>query len=172
MTFEINRECCRHASAVADRALGLAIRTAALADEIDTLHSSIRAARDEPVRRAGFRCDTAAGWIRQASTGLGETADHLERIAAAMKPGACAVRWGVCPEHGNTLVGTAGKTWCRIIGCGRTWSYDRLGLPCFEPARWQVADKQGTVSVMCDGHALDARERLEGARVELREEFA
>jgi hypothetical protein len=172
MTFEINRDCYRHASAVADRALSLAVRAAALADEIDTLHSSIRSARDEPVRRAGFRCDTAAGLMRQASSELGETADHLEHIADAMKPGACAVQWGVCPQHGNTLVSTAGKTWCRVIGCGQTWSYDRVGLPCIEPARWQVTDKQGAVCVMCDGHALDAREHLEGARVELREEFA
>jgi hypothetical protein len=172
MTFEINRECFQHAAAAADRALGLAVRAAALADEIDALHGGIRATRDDSVRRAGFRCDTAAGWMRQASGELGETADHLERVAAATKSGACGAPWGVCPEHGNTLVGAGSTTWCQVIGCGRTWGHDRLGLPCIEPARWQVTDKHGAASVMCDGHALDARERLEGARVELREEFA
>jgi hypothetical protein len=89
-----------------------------------------------------------------------------------MKPGACTIPWGVCPEHGNTLVGTGGKTWCRVIGCGRTWGYDRVGLPCIEAARWMVTDQHGDAIVMCDGHALDARKRLEGTRVELREEFA
>jgi hypothetical protein len=89
-----------------------------------------------------------------------------------MKPGACAILWGVCPEHGNTLTSSGHKTWCRAAACGRTSSYDRLGLPCIEPARWAVTDKYGSRSVMCDGHALDARKRLEGARAELREEFA
>jgi hypothetical protein len=79
---------------------------------------------------------------------------------------------GVCPKHGNTLISTGGKTCCRVIECGRTWSYDRVGLPCIEPAQWRVTDKHGDALVTCDGHALDARKRLEGARVELREELA
>jgi hypothetical protein len=40
-----------------------------------------------------------------------------------------------------------------------------------EPARWRLTDKHGEVAVMCDGHALDARKRLEGARAEPREEL-
>jgi hypothetical protein len=71
MALKIN-ETSRCASVTAARALSLAVRAAALADEIDALHRDIRAARDEPVRRAGFRCDTAIGWMRQASTELGE----------------------------------------------------------------------------------------------------
>jgi hypothetical protein len=162
----------RYASAVAGRALRLAVRAEALADDIDALHRNIRGAGDEPVRRAGFLCDAAIGWMRQASTELQDTADHLDRIAAALKPGACPIPWGVCPEHGNTLTCTGPKTWCRIIGCGRTWDFDRIGLPCIEPARWTVTDKHGQASLMCDGHALDARKRLEGARVALQEEIA
>ena len=73
----------------------------ALADEIDALHRDIRA-RNEPVRWADFRCDTASSWMRRVSTGLHDAAGHVGRIAAAMKPGTCAVRWGGCPEHGNT----------------------------------------------------------------------
>jgi hypothetical protein len=171
MAIMIN-DSARYAAAVASRALGLAVRIEALADEIDVLHGDIRAARDEPVRGAGFRCDTDVGWMRQASAELQHTADHLERVADAMKPGACAVRWGVCPEHGNTLTSSGGKTWCRAVACDRRWSYDRMSLPCAEPARWEVTDKYGSRSVMCDGHALDASECLEGAQVELREEFA
>jgi hypothetical protein len=41
MTFEIN-DCYRYASAAAGRALSLAVRAAALADEIDALHRDIR----------------------------------------------------------------------------------------------------------------------------------
>jgi hypothetical protein len=165
-------DSCRYASDAAVRALSLAVRAEALSDEIDALRHDVRAARDEAVRRAGFRCDTAVGLMRQASAELQDTADHLDRIAAARKPGACAASWGICPEHGNTLTSTGRKTWCRVIGCGRTWHYDRIGLPCIEPARWTVTDKHRHASVMCDSHTLDARERLEGARVELWEEFA
>jgi hypothetical protein len=170
MTIKIN-DTSGYAPTTASRALSLAVRAEALADEIDVLHHEIRAARDEPVRRAGFRCDTAIGWMRQASAELQGTADHLDRVAAGMKPGVCAVPRGVCPEHGNTLTCTGGKTWCRAVACGRTWGYDRVGLPCVESARWQVTDKYGGRSLMCDGHALDARKRLEGAQVELREVF-
>lgn len=51
---------------VADRALGLArpVRAAALADKVDTLYYPVCAAGDEPVRRAGFRCDSAVGLVR------------------------------------------------------------------------------------------------------------
>jgi hypothetical protein len=35
-----------------------------------------------------------------------------------------------------------------------------------------LTDPHGEACVMCDGHALEARKCLEGARVELREEFA
>jgi hypothetical protein len=171
MTILID-DSSRYASAAAGRALSLAVRALALADEIDALHRDIRAACDEPVRRACFRCDTAVGSMRQASAELQETADHLDLIADAMKPGACPVPWGVCPEHGNTLTSTGRKTWCRAVGCSRTWGYDRVGLPYIEPAWWTVTDQHGNASAMCDGHALDARQRLEDARVELREEFA
>jgi hypothetical protein len=171
MTIMIN-DSARYAEAVAGRSLSLAVRIEALADEIDALHGDIRAARDEPVRRAGFRCDTAIGWLRQTSAELQEAADQLDLVANAMKPGACAVPWGICPEHGNTLTSSGRKTWCRVPECGRTWNYDRVGLPCIEPARWAVTDRYGVRSVMCDSHALDAGKRLESARVELREELA
>lgn len=38
---------------------------------------------------------------------------------------ACLIPWGVWPELGNTLTTTGGRTWCRAIGCGRRWNYDR-----------------------------------------------
>jgi hypothetical protein len=70
----------------------------------------------------------------------------------------------VCREHGNTLTSTDGRSWCRDASCAQTWSYDRTGLPCTEPARWTVTDQHGNTMVTCDGHALDAAQRLSGAR--------
>jgi hypothetical protein len=91
MTIMIN-DSSRYTAAAASRALSFAIRAAALADEIHALHHGIRAAGDEPVRRSGFCCETASGWMRQAGTELQDTVGHVGRIAAAMKPGACAVQ--------------------------------------------------------------------------------
>jgi hypothetical protein len=150
---------------LAGRARDLASRADALAAEIGALHREIRAAVREPVRRAGFRCDTAAGSVRQATGELRDTAADLDRISAASAPSTCSIPWGVCPEHGNTLVSTAGKTWCREWECQRRWDYDRAALPCPEPARWTITDQSGGTSVMCDGHAFDATRHLEGARV-------
>jgi hypothetical protein len=82
MAIMIN-DSSRYAAAAAGRALSLAIGAEVLADEIDALHRDIRAASDETVRWADFRCDTASGWVRQAGTGLQDTAGHLGRIAPA-----------------------------------------------------------------------------------------
>jgi hypothetical protein len=80
MTLKIN-DSSRCAAAIAARAIGLAVRAAALADEIGALCRDIRTARNDPVRRAGFRCGTTLGRVRQASKELADTADHLDRIA-------------------------------------------------------------------------------------------
>jgi hypothetical protein len=152
---------------IADRARDLASRADALAAEIAALHHDIWAAEREPVRSAGFRCDTAAASVRQAAGELRDTAARLDRISAASAPGTCSIPWGVCPEHGNTLVSTAGRTWCRELGCQRRWDYDRVALPCAEPARWTITDQCGGTSVMCAGHALDATRFIQGAHVAL-----
>jgi hypothetical protein len=47
-----------------------------------------------------------------ASSGreLRDSAANLDCIAAATAPGTCGVPWGVCPEHGNTLTTSGGRT--------------------------------------------------------------
>ncbi len=145
------------------RTRGLAAQADALAAEIDALHQDIRTA-DEVVHRAAFRCATAIGSVRHAARELGDTAADLDRIAAAAVAGTCSVPWGACPEHGNTLVSSGGRTWCRDASCSRTWDYDRGSLPCTEPARWTVTDQDGGTAMMCDGHTLAARVSLDGAR--------
>ena len=77
----------------------------------------------------------------------------------------CGADWGVCPDHGNTLTSSAGRTWCREPGCGRTWSYDRVNLHCEEPAAFNVHDAEGGSGPLCAGHALDAQARIVGVTV-------
>jgi hypothetical protein len=157
--IELPADLAAHGQELADRA-------EALAREIAVLHQRIRAADDESVRRAGFRCLTTVDWLRQVADELRDASADLYRIrAATTAPGTCSVPWGACPDHGNTLISTGGMAWCRDLGCQRQWNYDRVALPCAEPARWTITDQCGGTGVMCNGHALDATSRIEGARV-------
>ncbi|UBU16259.1 hypothetical protein [Nonomuraea gerenzanensis] len=99
----------------------------------------------------------AAGWLARAAEDLQRAAAELARLQVPP----CGLPWGVCLEHGNTLSSRAGVSECRV--CHRTWSYDRLGRPCEEPATWKVIDRAGTVTRMCDGHVLGARAAAQGA---------
>lgn len=149
----------------ASQARRLATRAEALAAEIDTLHREMKAAGDDPVRLAGFRYDTASGSVRQSAGELRDTAADLERIANAAAPGTCSVQWGACPDHGNTLTSSGGRTWCHHATCERMWDYDRVGLPCAEPARWRMIDRHGDVALVCQGHAVALRASLDHLRL-------
>lgn len=140
----------------------IAARALALGAELDAVLARLHAAADEPTRRSGFRLLDAAGWARHVGDELDATAGDLARVRGRSD---CGADWGVCPEHGNTLRGSSGKTWCTASGCGRRWKYDRAGLPCTEPVEYLVTDAEGGSGPMCAGHALDARERLIGAVV-------
>jgi hypothetical protein len=85
MANKIN-ESASLAVCLADRARDLASRADALGAETAALHRDIRAAEREPVR-SGFRCDTVAGFIRQAAGELRDTAAHPAR---ARSHGMCA----------------------------------------------------------------------------------
>ncbi|MBB3724566.1 hypothetical protein [Nonomuraea dietziae] len=120
---------------------------------ITALHEELRQG-DDAVRRTGFRLNDAAGWARKIAQDLQETASDMARIAARPDD-SCAVPWGVCPEHGNTLTSTGGTTRCRT--CGRTWGYNRDNAPCAEPATHRLTDADGVEALICDGHAIDVR---------------
>lgn len=105
----------------------LAAKAQALAAGIAARDQDIRTA-DEAVRRAGFRCCTAIGSVRQAARDLRGTAADLDRIATAAVPGTCCVPRGAHQEHGNTLISNGGRTWCRDAACRRKWNYGRGGL--------------------------------------------
>jgi hypothetical protein len=146
-------------------ACDIAGRAEALTAEIRSLYLDVQAIESEPVSRVRTRYNAVADYVRQAAAALLETAADLERITTT--PRRCRVAWGVCPEHGNTLTTSGGKSWCRTVDCGRTWDYDRVSVPCFEPAGWTVADQSGGSSVMCHGHVYDAVKRIDGVRIAL-----
>ncbi len=85
--------------------------------------------------------------------------------ALAADPTRCAAEWGACPEHGNTLSSSGGRTRCTHSDCGRTWPGSRLTSHCAEPAAVIVADAAGAETRLCAGHWTDARLRLIGARL-------
>lgn len=130
-----------------------------LAGRIAAAEAALCADGDEHRRQAGFRLADAAGECRRVAAELHATAGDLAWIAA-VPAAACGLAWGVCPEHGNTLVSSGGQTWCRTAGCGRRWGYDRLGGPCPEPVTHAVTDADGVTSPVCDGHAVAARDLL------------
>ncbi|MEU4332421.1 hypothetical protein [Nonomuraea dietziae] len=55
---------------------------------------------------------------------------------------------------------------CVVPWCGRTWGYNRDNDPCAEPATHRPTDVDRAEALICDGHAIDARNRLIGGRVE------
>lgn len=132
-----------------------------LAATVRDLQTRLRAA-DDPTRQAGFRLDVAVGYCDAVAAALTATAESVARVRGRSN---CAADWGVCPEHGNSLRSAGGRTWCAAGGCGRSWSYDRGGLPCTEPASSLVTDAEGGTTTLCAGHTLDARTRLIGATV-------
>jgi hypothetical protein len=135
----------------------LAERAQELARAIEAAGARLRAEVDT-TSRAGWRLDEAAGAALGVARALAAAASDL-----SLGPGGsiCPVTWGVCPDHGQTLTGTAGRSWCRQPGCGRSWHYDRASLPCTEPVAFELRnprDGDGGGALMCKGHAIAALE--------------
>ncbi|MFB8046286.1 hypothetical protein ACFC8F_33880, partial [Streptomyces hydrogenans] len=129
------------------------------------VHARLGLSDNEDIRRTKFRLEDAAGLVRDVRKDLDETAGDLARVRAVRDGSVCAVPWGVCPDHGNTLRGSGGRSWCTELGCTRTWTYDRTGSPCGEPLSARVTDAFGGSFLACQGHAMDAEKRLDGAVV-------
>lgn len=143
----------------------LAARAAQLVDAIEAARAGL--AGDNHTRQTGYRLADAAGWARQVGADLAATADDLARLRSR-GPGTCPAEWGCCPDHGGTLRGSGGRSWCTHPGCGRTWEYDRDGQPCTEPAAYEVrgvGDDPDGWGLLCAGHTRTAREQVEGVEV-------
>ncbi len=96
-----------------------------------------------------------------------QTAEDLARNRTrdgALSRPTCKAEWEACPEHGAILTSTRGSSTCRV--CGRSWDWDRLGLPCTEPEAFRVQDREGKDMLLCARHAIAAREQMEGATVQ------
>jgi hypothetical protein len=126
--------------------------------QITALAAQIRVSGGAAPRTHTRAClDTAAGYLTQAGQEIAEALADLHRVAA-VPPDACRIEWGVCPQHGDTLTASGGRTWCRARGCARTWEYNHLGTPCAEPTTYTVTDAAGSPPLrVCHGHALAAR---------------
>jgi hypothetical protein len=144
-----------------DRFRRLARAALSLAGEIRSAHADLRGSHHDFIGRA-FRLGDAAGQAEGIANALEDTASDLDRYLSRPS-GACEIPWGVCPEHGNTLVSTGRGATCQV--CSRTWDYGRVAMPCEEPARWHLSDAHGESRRVCDGHATDARARLDHARL-------
>ncbi|MGA5822149.1 hypothetical protein ACPC54_30320 [Kitasatospora sp. NPDC094028] len=142
----------------------LRARTEALAREIAAVQARL-AALDEPARSTSYPLGRAQERLREAAAELGEGADELARARTARDPRLCKAHWGACPDCGNTLASSGGRAWCR--SCPRTWDYDRLGTACIDVATHEVStpNSPGETILLCQAHARDAAERLDGAVV-------
>ncbi|AEV87067.1 hypothetical protein ACWT_6050 [Actinoplanes sp. SE50] len=135
----------------------LAARAEQLGADIEEALSRLTAAGDEAVHRSGIRLHYATKWARRAGAGLHAAAGEVARIRGRS---ACPHDTGVCPDHGATLRGADGVSWCGHQGCGRRWSYSRQSLPCTEPVMFLVGTPDGAEQPTCVGHARAARLQL------------
>lgn len=153
----------------ADKLRDLAAAAEGFASAVQSAHESLLTTSGSngdrnPIRAHAFRLPDVAEQMRQAAEDLRATVNDSDRISA-IPAEACRLPWGVCPEHGASLVSSGGRTQCRT--CRRSWNYDRLAMPCRETVRWLLADQSGTTRHVCDGHATAARRQLVGARLSL-----
>ena len=134
----------------------LAARANQLATDITAAQAELRRAADRPTQGIGWRLDEAAGEVRAAAGEITDTATDLQTLQD--RDGSmCPVEWGCCPNHGGTLAGSGGKSWCTTPGCWNTWDHDRLGMPCTEPATMEAKGDEETIwGRVCVGHAITA----------------
>ncbi len=140
----------------------LARRAGRLAADLDAAGQEM-ATLGGDTRQVGYRLDAAGAAIRAAIDDLQAAGAALARMRRAAAPGRCGLPWGVCPEHGATLVSTGGQTGC--TRCARSWDYDHLCAPCTESVTHLLADAHGGTLRLCTGHAHAARTTVVGGSI-------
>jgi hypothetical protein len=140
----------------------IAVAAMALSDGVQAATQGL----PESVESRRFRreLDDAAGAFRAVASELETTAGDLVRLAAA-EGESCGVTWGICPDHGITLIEVGDVVTCRVLGCGaeQTGPVER----CPQPAAYRVVDASGPALQTCTGHAIACRMQLEGAVITL-----
>jgi hypothetical protein len=144
---------------------GLAAQAETLARRLEEIRIQLMRARTDGDPPSLTQLHHATAQAHLIAGALEETAADIARLHTSPGGALCAIAWGVCPEHGNTLHSKAGRTTCKSPHCYRVWAYDRLGAPCTEPASHQCTDAHGTAFPACEGHAKDVRLRMDGATV-------
>jgi len=106
------------------------------------------------LRRFRQDLDQAASTFRTIASELEVTAGKLVRLAAN-EGQACGVGWGVCPEHGLTLMNVGETVTCHILGCER--ANEGAVERCQHPVAYRVVDAAGPALLTCTGHAIACR---------------
>lgn len=148
---------------------GTPIRVDEIAVAAIALSENLQAATEglpESVESRQFRrdLDEAADTFRSVASELETTASNLIRLAAHDGQ-SCGVTWGVCPEHGITLMNYGDVVTCHVLGCHR--EQEGVAEPCTQPVAYKVVDAAGPALLTCAGHAIACRLHLEGAVITL-----
>lgn len=148
------------------RLQALAAAAISLAESIEAADQHLSTDETYDTRAASVRLDAAARSCRAIASELEATAGELTRITAVGGV-TCDIAWGVCPNHGITLlVPTGDAMTCRVPGC-REGSADPITHRCGEPVKYRVVDAAGAAFLACTGHALACRQQLTGAVITL-----
>jgi hypothetical protein len=120
----------------------------------------------ESVESRQFRrdLDEAADTFRTVANELETTAGHLVRLAAN-EGQTCGVTWGVCADHGLTLMNVGEVVTCHVLGCHR--EQEAVVERCTQPVAYRVVDVAGPALLTCAGHAIACRLHLDGAVITL-----
>ncbi|MDX6241571.1 MAG: hypothetical protein QOG10_6395 [Kribbellaceae bacterium] len=140
----------------------IAVAAMALSDD---LHAATRGLPESGERRRFRReLDDAAVTFRLVAGELVSTAGDLVRMAAH-EGKACGVSWGICPDHGITLMEVGDAVSCRVFGCDLEQT--EVAERCAQPVAYRVVDAAGPALLACAGHAVACRVQLEGAVITL-----
>jgi NAD-dependent dihydropyrimidine dehydrogenase PreA subunit len=109
--------------------------------------------------------DAAVETFRAVASHLQSTAGSLVRLAAS-EGLVCGVTWGVCPDHGLTLMNVDGEVAsCHVLGCHL--QQQAPAERCPQPVAYKVVDAAGPALFTCAGHAIACRLHLDGAVITL-----
>ncbi|MEI8409920.1 MULTISPECIES: hypothetical protein [unclassified Kribbella] len=131
----------------------------------ENLQAATRGMPESPELRALRRdLDQAASTLGSVAGALEATAGNLIRLAAT-EGRSCGVGWGVCPEHGLTLMNVGETVTCHVLGCHR--ENEGAVERCEHPVVYRVVDAAGPALLTCAGHAIACRLYLDDTVITL-----